>query len=113
MKDLLDEERQAHRRRSSLEPAGALKAAGARLAGTVGDGSVVLLARTDEALMVCAAAAALREDATAVRRACVGRPPAGENERAVLVELQEPSASTALLLSRAWPGLDVQVLPAG
>lgn len=80
-----------------LEAAGcgdseALRAKAEQLVREAGAGELTLLARNDVSLMVCAAAAALRQHATRVQRASIGRTgwkaPAGS----ILVEAVPPSA---------------------
>ena len=89
----------------------ALRSASEWLARHLPAGPTVLLARTDAAVMVCAACAVLREDTTRIERAPFGRidwaPPLG----AILVEPVEPSPGLLATIAERWPSLEPVVVP--
>lgn len=89
----------------------ALKRAAETLAGHLAAGPVTLLARTDAALLVCGAAAMLRDDDTHVLRAYIGRTGWSPPDGAVLVEPVEPTSGLLTTLERVSPELAVVVLP--
>jgi hypothetical protein len=87
-----------------------LREAAERLVAKLPEGPVVLLGRTDAALMCCAAAAMMRQWPTEIHRAQVGRagwePPAG----AVLVEPVVPMPGLLAVLGWSLPRVDLLVL---
>lgn len=73
--------------------------------------AVVLLARTDAALMACAAAAVLREAPTTVQRAPLGRTDWNPPTTGVLVEPIAPTKGLLGTVASLCPTLPVLVLP--
>jgi hypothetical protein len=88
-----------------------MRSAAQCVVGALGEGPQLLIARTDAALMVCAATAMLRDGETSVTRAPVGRtgwePPAN----AILVEVDRLAPGLRETLKARWPGLEIMVVP--
>jgi hypothetical protein len=89
----------------------ALRSAAEWLARELGEQPLVLLARTDAALMVCAATAMMRRAETRVVRATLGREDWSAPQGAVLVEPVAPLPGLLAHLQELLPQTTIVVLP--
>jgi hypothetical protein len=98
-------------RGENLAGSPALRSAAEWLARELGDEPLVLLARTDAALMICAATAMVRTAQTRVVRATLGREEWSAPQGAVLVEPVAPLPGLLANLQELLPGTKIVVLP--
>ena len=87
-----------------------LRAVAERLAAELPCGPLTLLARTDGALMCCAAVAMLREHPTRVERAHLGRRGWTPSPELILVEPVRPTAGLLATLQHELPGMGMVIL---
>ena len=89
----------------------ALRSAAEWLTDRLPTTETVLLARTDAALMLCAACAVLREQPTTVHRAFFGRIGWTPPDEAILVEAPTPNPGLLDMLAEGWPELQTVAVP--
>lgn len=101
----------AEHERYLLSNSAELRAAAEQLKGQLSSGPARLLARTDGAFAVAAAASVLRSEQTIVERAFVGRTGWAAPAGAVLVETSAISQGLEATLRDTCPGVEILVLP--
>lgn len=111
MSSTLDRYLDFDRHNAELACDGSLRVAARWLAQELGDRAVVLLGRTDAALMVCAAAAVLRDGVTEVVRAPIGRTGWAPARDSILVEPVAPTPGLIETIEASCPGLEILVIP--